>query len=266
MPELPEVETVVKGLRNRITGKELERIEEYRHGTLNYDFAERKVCWGTIESIRRRGKFIILQTSLGYKLTIHLRMTGRLIFRDKPVEITSHTRARLVFLDGSSLIFDDPRTFGRINVYKKNSRIKCLEKMGPEPLAEFFNEEYLFRVLHTRKAPVKNLLLNQQIIAGLGNIYVTEILHRAGVSPLKRGDQLSDAQVREIVFQTKQVLREAIRKKGTTISDYRNVENTAGSFQNQLRIYGKDRCSCGNKTLRIKQAGRSSYYCPRCQK
>ncbi|RLC47504.1 MAG: bifunctional DNA-formamidopyrimidine glycosylase/DNA-(apurinic or apyrimidinic site) lyase [Candidatus Cloacimonadota bacterium] len=263
MPELPEVQTIINGLNQKVLGKEIQKIIELRSGTLEWQIPITSL--GKIESISRRGKYIILQTSLHYKLVIHLRMTGKLIFERDLDKTSSHSRAEIIFADKTKLIFDDVRTFGKIEVMKKNDDIPALKKLGAEPLSNEFDAEYLIDKLRNIKAPIKTVLLDQSVIAGLGNIYVAEILYRCKIDPRKAGKTLRTAQIKEIIKYTKVVLQEAIKHNGTTISDYRSVEDKSGEFQNFLNVYGKKTCECGAEIHKIKQAGRSTYFCNICQ-
>jgi formamidopyrimidine-DNA glycosylase len=264
MPELPEVQTVINGLMEAVIHKKIISIEEFRAGTIIWNCP--KGDFGDIIDIARRGKYIIINTSLQFKIVIHLRMTGKLIYLDNYNFTTPHTRAEILFSDKTKLIFDDVRTFGKIEIYKFNIPVKALDTLGVEPLSSDLNYTYLRGKLKNRKAPVKNILLDQNIIAGLGNIYVNEILFRARINPLISGSELKKKQINEIIFQTKQVLNEAIKYNGTTISDFRSVNNKTGEFQRFLKVYNKKKCECNSDLVRIKQAGRSTFYCPKCQK
>jgi len=266
MPELPEVQTIVSGLRDKVIGKKIVSLEELRPQTIRNFIGKDILDFGIISEISRRGKYIIIGTSERIIFIIHLRMTGKLIYNKEFEYLSFHARAIFLFSDETKLIFDDTRAFGKIDIYKQNDKIESLEKLGPEPLLEKYNEKYLQKIFHQRKSPVKNLLLNQSIVAGLGNIYVCEILYRAEVNPQVSGKKLLPKQIRKIVEKTKTVLGEAILHNGTTISDYRNVDDKTGEFQNFLRVYQKKKCPKGHRIRKIKQAGRSTYYCPECQK
>lgn len=263
MPELPEVQTIITGLNRRVLGKEIHEITELRPGTIIQQMPI--TIFGNISSISRKGKYIILQTSVGIKLIIHLRMTGKLIYEIDLKKTAKHSRAEIIFSDKTKLIFNDIRTFGKIQIMKENEEIKALQNLGVEPLSPEFDEKYLKDKLKTKKAPIKNIMLDQRVLAGLGNIYVAEILFRCKIDPRTSGDKLKAAQIKAIVLQTKTVLQEAIKHNGTTISDYRSVEDKSGEFQNFLKVYGKQTCECGAEILKIKQAGRSTYFCPKCQ-
>lgn len=263
MPELPEVQTIIDGLNKKVLEKEIQEIVELRPGTVQWFCTQ--VQLGKVDHIYRRGKYILIQTLNNYKLVIHLRMTGKLIFEEDQKITSSHCRAEINFTDNTKLIFDDVRTFGKIQIMKKDEQIQAITNLGPEPLSDDFNESHLKQILKTRKAPIKNLLLNQNIVAGLGNIYVAEILFRAKINPTKQVNKLTTKQIQKIVLNTKEVLQQAIKYNGTTISDYRSVENKTGEFQNFLKVYGKKNCTCGNEIKKIKQAGRSTFFCEKCQ-
>lgn len=264
MPELPEVQVVVNGIIEKFLNKEIAEIIEIRPKTVQY-FTEVEE-FGKILDIERRGKFILLFTDKKLKIVVHLRMTGKLISEETEDYLPPHARAYFVFKDKTRLIFDDARTFGKIQIYQQNAKIESIEKLGVEPLTDNFNEKYLKNILKNKKAPIKNLLLNQHLVAGLGNIYVAELLYRAKISPKKKGGKLTSKEIVKIVKETKSVLQEAIKHNGTTISDYRSIYNKTGEFQNFLKVYQKKICECGNEISRIKQAGRSTYYCSKCQK
>ncbi|RLC56066.1 MAG: bifunctional DNA-formamidopyrimidine glycosylase/DNA-(apurinic or apyrimidinic site) lyase [Candidatus Cloacimonadota bacterium] len=264
MPELPEVQTIINGLNSKVLGKEITKIIELRPGTVYRQFPITSL--DNIISISRKGKYIILQTSSNYKLIIHLRMTGKLIFENDLTKTSNHARAEIVFSDKTKLIFDDVRTFGKIQILKFNEEVPALINLGVEPLSEEFNIIYLKNKLKNRKAPIKNALLDQTVIAGLGNIYVAEILFRAKVHPATSANNIKSTKLERIVSETKIILREAIKHNGTTISDYRNVEDKTGEFQNFLKVYGKKICKCGAMIQKIKQAGRTTYFCEECQR
>ncbi len=263
MPELPEVETIARGLRERIIGRELERIESYREGTIRSD---RTQCSGTVERIDRRGKYILIRLSSETTITVHLGMTGKLVFADSLPKDNPHLRASIHFRDGSLVLFIDPRTFGYLFVGLTGSDINGVGNLGPEPLSKSFDRKHLRAIFSKRKAPVKNLLMNQQLIAGLGNIYACEALFHSGIHPERPAYSLTDAEIGKLVKAIRDVLNEALEKNGTSISDFRSVEDKTGEFQDFLRVYGKKSCKCGTGIQRIRQAGRSTYFCPKCQK
>ncbi len=264
MPELPEVQTIVTGLLEKVLGKQISEILEYRENTViwHVECAE----FGKIISIDRRGKYIIFHLANGLKLVVHLRMTGKLIYEENLAKSSSHTRAEIIFEDDTKLIFDDVRTFGKIEVMLESAKNLSISKLGVEPLEPQFNYEYLEDKIKRRVTPIKNILLDQTVIAGIGNIYASEILFRAKIDPSKKGSNLSNEEIAKIVLNTKEILNEAIKCNGTTISDYRSVEDKTGEFQNFLKVYRKDYCECGNRISKIKISGRSTYFCDKCQK
>jgi len=264
MPELPEVQTIVTGLRSMIKGKKIISLREHRSGTV--EWRTKNSAFGIILHIDRRGKYIIIATSTKIKFIIHLRMTGKLIFEKNLKKTSSHCRAEFIFSDNSHLLFDDVRTFGKITVMNLSDPVPQLNALGVEPVSEEFTYAYLLSNISDRRIPIKNMLLRQDIIAGLGNIYVLEILFACKIHPQKICRKLSNIEVESIVVQTKRILKQAILKNGTTISDYRSVEDKTGEFQNFLKVYQKSHCDCGTKISRIKMAGRSTFFCPECQK
>ncbi|HNT30578.1 MAG TPA: bifunctional DNA-formamidopyrimidine glycosylase/DNA-(apurinic or apyrimidinic site) lyase [bacterium] len=269
MPELPEVETVRAGLAQSIIGKYLYRIESKRSGTVsNYtDKPLASAKYGRITAVNRRGKYLLLQTDADLNICIHLRMTGKLILLKNSKPLPPHTRAVFYFSDQIRLAFDDLRTFGRIDIYRLTDSIPSLTKLGPEPLSASFSASYLCKAATNRKKPIKNLLLDQQVIAGIGNIYAIEALHRTKLDPRLPAGRLTGHQASQLVKEIKAVLREAIRNNGTSISDFRRIDDQTGEFQAFLRVYQQEVCKmCGARIQRIKQAGRSTYYCPRCQR
>ncbi|MCD4817750.1 MAG: bifunctional DNA-formamidopyrimidine glycosylase/DNA-(apurinic or apyrimidinic site) lyase [Candidatus Cloacimonetes bacterium] len=265
MPELPEVQTVVNSLNELIIGKEITSIEELHPRTL-INQKNINIIGSKIISVNRRGKYLIFVSDGDWKILAHLRMTGKFIIVKNYDKTEKHIRALIRFSDDSYLLFKDVRTFGFMEILKANDKPNSLEKLGPEPLLKSFNKKYLTEKLRNRKGSIKTILLNQHIIAGLGNIYVAEILYKAKISPLRAGNSLKKNEIDLIVKYTKSILKKAIEKNGTTIIDFSGVDQKSGEFQNFLHVYQKKRCKCGNPIIKIKQAGRSSFYCERCQK
>jgi len=263
MPELPEVQTVINGLNQKVLGKKIKEIKELRKDTVLWHLLNMEL--GEINTIDRRGKYILIQTSKEYKLVIHLRMTGKLIFEVDLKKTSNHARAEIIFTDKTKLIFDDVRTFGKIEIMKKQANVPAIQNLGVEPLSDEFDAKYLKDRIRNRKAPIKNVLLDQSVIAGLGNIYVAEILYRVKIHPAVQANMIKISSLKRIVAETKSVLRDAIKHNGTTISDYRSIEDKTGEFQNFLKVYGKKSCPKGHVVERIKQAGRSTFFCNTCQ-
>lgn len=267
MPELPEVQTIIDGVTTELKGKQIHGLDCFYPGTVIKDpELPQEVFPAKFISSRRRGKYIILNLSGGLSVIVHLRMTGKLVVSDSQEAPVQHERACFMLSRGQKLRFIDIRTFGKIVLCKTKNLDKFMPDLGMEPLANEFDAQYLRQVLKGRRAAIKTLMLNQKLIAGLGNIYVCEILYRAKINPTVPGGQLSLSKLKTLAKQTKEVLTEAIEKNGTSISDFRNVDDKSGEFQNFLRVYQKTECPKGHKVEKIKQAGRSTYYCPVCQK
>ncbi len=267
MPELPEVQSVLDGVLPILQTKRVLGLKSYYPGTLILDphLAE-DVFPLSLKKAWRRGKYMIFDFNEGYSSIVHLRMTGKLVYEPQPEDIHKHERARFELEDGEAIRFIDPRTFGKIWLFKSENIDNYLPKLGVEPLEEELNSKYLTQVLKGRKAPIKNLLLDQRLIAGLGNIYVCELLYRSGVRPDRSGGKVNLSEIKRIVKDTKEVLEEAIVAGGTSISDYRNVDDKSGEFQSFLRVYQKKECPKGHEIENIRLAGRSSFFCPKCQK
>ncbi|TAM77526.1 bifunctional DNA-formamidopyrimidine glycosylase/DNA-(apurinic or apyrimidinic site) lyase [bacterium] len=268
MPELPEVETIVRGLAKTVTGQRIAevRIETPRSvvNDLPGDFTE-LLCGETIAGVTRRAKFIVLSLASGCTLTVHLRMTGRLIVERAPAE-DPYARVRLRFQNGGWLRFSDMRKFGRMRLTTDGLWAAGL---GDEPLDPAFTPRRLAGLLAGRRGPIKSLLLDQHVIAGVGNIYACEALFQAGIHPARRADSLSKARVERLHRALIRVLEHAIAMRGTSVEHYVDAEGLEGGFQNNLAVYGREglsclRCHAPVKRVTIGQRG--TFYCPRCQR
>ncbi len=267
MPELPEVQTVVTGLQ-QIVGKTILSWRELRSGTVLQHLPSNTSAQhlGIIKTVTRRGKYILITTSTQITVVIHLRMTGRLLMKNKNAPLAKHTQALIQFQDNTCLHFVDPRTFGKIEIYPHDQQPHALQVMGPEPLESAFNPAYLLALTRRRTAPIKNLILNQSVVAGLGNIYVCEALYRARIRPQRTAASLTLPEAKRLYQAIVDLLAAAIAHQGTTFSDYRTIRDQSGNFQQFLRVYHKNTCPEGHIIKIIRQAGRSSFYCPTCQK
>jgi len=258
MPELPEVETVVRTLTPHLRGRRIVSASfSSRFVTPgNRKAFGRRLAGRTIQSIERRGKFIVMQLDAG-TLTVHLGMTGRLLLDSAP---TKHTYG-IFIIDTGSLIYTDPRQFGRI-LWNHD-----LSHLGPEPLAIQLDEFHAR--MKARKTGIKALLMNQTFLAGMGNIYVDETLFAARVHPLAQAARLSAAKVAAIHRHMREILGAAIQLKGSSISDYVDARGERGSFQLEHQAYGREGepCSaCGTPIRKIIVGQRGTHYCPRCQR
>jgi formamidopyrimidine-DNA glycosylase len=218
--------------------------------------------------VGRRGKYVVCALASGEALLVHLRMTGRLevVGPDSPALVGPHLRASLQFTDGEHLAFTDPRKFGRI--WLTDDVMRVVGKLGPEPLGGDFTTDVLARRLSARRAAMKALLLDQTVVAGLGNIYADESLFVAGLHPLRTGADLTEIEIERLHAAIRQVLDEAIGERGTTLRDYHPPYGAEGAYQNHLRVYQQtDRpCPrCGAPIRRIRVTQRSTHFCPQCQ-
>jgi len=280
MPELPEVETIARGLAKRVTGDRIESVWlGQKKETLKSparDIAA-TLDQSRISAVRRMGKHIVfdlIYNNLGRIRTghntrsasqwiVHLGMTGRLQLCEPHAEIEKHTHAIVRLASGRELRFVDPRRFGRLSVAKQGD----FEAGGIEPLEA--NLDQFLRLFHGRKTPIKSALLNQKLLRGVGNIYADESLFRAGLRPRRRASSITRDQLGKLLIAVKEVLKEAIALGGSSISDYVDANGDEGFFQLQHRVYGREGepcLVCKTPIKRIVIAGRSSHYCPKCQK
>ncbi|KJR98003.1 MAG: formamidopyrimidine-DNA glycosylase [Peptococcaceae bacterium BRH_c4a] len=274
MPELPEVETVKRSLEAQILGLSFTEIELMMPKIVKTpspnSFAE-NLTGKKIKKLGRRGKYLLIHLSDNLTMVIHLRMTGRLVYspQDKPAE--KHTHAIFKLDNGFSLHYSDIRQFGRMGLTDtdKLEAFPGLKDLGIEPLNENFTRDFLKRELKRKRTKIKPLLLDQTFIAGLGNIYADEALHRARINPEKIAVNLTARETARLYQSIRDVLSEGIENRGTSFRDYVDGNGQAGSNQESLRVYdreGKPCLGCGKTVARIRLAGRSTYYCPKCQK
>ncbi len=273
MPELPEVETICRGLRAFIPGRKISQVEVFdsrlRHPV---DSRFRSQLQGkTILGAERRGKYILIPLEGEMVWIVHLGMSGKLIYVEPEKTREKHDHIVVKLDDGHELRYHDPRRFG-LSLVIPRSELETLPQMqglGLDPLHHKFNGIYLHSVARGSRRKIRDLLMDQKVVAGLGNIYANEILFHAGVRPTTRAWKLGRGQVGKIAKLTPRVLKEAIRWCGTSFSDYRDAEDRFGEFQNHLRVYDREgeKCRvCGSEVKRVAIGNRSAFYCPRCQK
>jgi len=258
MPELPEVETLRRQLRQVTVGATITktRIIDAKLGTL------KGIAGKTISGIRRHGKVLAIELAGNRSLVLHLRMTGRLLWQHDGDELLPHTRLVVSFPHGRlSLI--DPRRFATVTVHKKENGIP----VGKDPL-EDGDLSYLEEMAQHRTLPIKTFLMDQRRITGIGNIYACEILHQARMDPWRRVNTLSPDEWKEIAEATQQILNRAVACRGTSVSDWRDLFGKEGEYQNHLRVYSREGAGCyrcREEIKRKKLSGRGTYYCPTCQ-
>lgn len=286
MPELPEVETIRRELATELPGRRVTDLRVHRpdilmDGEPPAAFAG-AVRGRRIRSVERRAKYLLLRltgeeggahgrgAAGGRVLQVQLRMTGRFVLgrsRPDPSEF-GHLAAELELDDGRTLFYDDVRRLGGFRLLDPAEWARESDALGPEPLEPDFDVPRLRRALSGRRAPVKNVLLDQRRVAGIGNIYAAEALHRAGVDPRRPGGSLEPEEGRRLHRALREVLGEALEAAGTTFRDYRAVNGRSGRFQDRLAVYGREGrpCPrCGGDVRRVVQAGRSTFFCPGCQ-
>ncbi|MFH1683520.1 MAG: bifunctional DNA-formamidopyrimidine glycosylase/DNA-(apurinic or apyrimidinic site) lyase [Candidatus Margulisiibacteriota bacterium] len=288
MPELPEVETVKRGLVKALVGKKISGFESDWHRAVNRPVKQyQRILKGLkILGVRRRARMLILDLSQDWKIFIHLKMTGQLVFRDKKkCLIGGHsiakscanlpnkfTHAIFSFSDGSNLYFNDVRKFGWVRLFTGEQLTEVIERMelGPEPLSKEFSVKYLIEAMTKRsRSKVKQFIMDNQVVVGVGNIYSDEVCFYARVRPDRPVGTIKQAQVKKIHDGILKILKAAIKAQGTTFSNYVNADGEAGAYTKKLKVYqryGKKCYHCKSIVKRMKIGGRTSSYCPRCQK
>lgn len=281
MPELPEVETVRRGLAMRLEGRVLARVHQYRPDLrfpLPPDFAAR-LTGRRVVSLDRRAKYILAHLDDGMVWMTHLGMSGSMVLREAPLPAARAPHDHLVFEtdDGWTVTYNDVRRFGFMDLFPESGveshpMLSCL---GPEPLGNGFNAAVLTEALKGKQTPIKAALLDQRVVAGLGNIYVCEALFRAGISPTRLADTVAGKRAERLVPVIREVLAEAIAAGGSSLRDYVQSDGELGYFQHSFKVYGREGqpcegCDCDLSRTggiqRIVQSGRSTFYCPRKQK
>ena len=274
MPELPEVETIRQDLLNHVKGKSILAVEvrdrRVIFGELD-DFL--KKCRGKeIFDIARRGKAVVISLKGGGYLIVQLGMTGQLVC-SSAAGCASHTdkSTKIIFQlsNDLALLYNDQRLFGRVYVADHLEDVAFFKTIGPEPLGVDFNVAWLIEQLKKRKSPIKSLLLNQQFVAGIGNIYASEILFDAQIKPQRLAYRLRLTEIESLYRSTIRILQKAIRYRGTSMRNYRDGLGRQGQFKNRIKVYGREaeHCLvCRTPIERIVQSGRSTFYCRKCQR
>ena len=270
MPELPEVETTVRGLTRYLEGERIARVSVNRPD-LRRPFPPglvQTLTGATVTGLGRRAKYGLIYTDRDQTLVFHLGMSGR--WRIEPDTIEKHDHLVLETASGHVLALNDARRFGSVDLVDTDALEQWppFAALGPEPLSDAFTPRHLQQAFKDRIAPVKPLLLDQRIVAGLGNIYVCEALHRAGIRPDKEAGKIGAAALDRLVPAIKTVLAESIEAGGSTIRDYAQPNGELGYFAASWKVYGREGepCDCGGTVVRFNQGGRSTFWCPKCQK
>jgi formamidopyrimidine-DNA glycosylase len=269
MPELPEVETIVRGLRPTLPGKMIEHVQVLRPDILRQppgDFSAR-LTGRTFESLHRRGKNIVAHLTEGLVLVVNLGMTGRLLLARDDTPAT-HPAVRLTLNEGPLLVYDDVRRFGAVEAIDENAWAVRDRGLGPEPLSSSFTARRLQADLSRSISPIRSWLLDQRRVAGVGNIYANEALHLAGIHPQRSARSMTEDEARRLHRAVRRTLRSAVENRGTTLRDYRDASGRPGDNAVRLRVYGRDGepcLRCSTRICRLVFGNRTAFHCPRCQ-
>lgn len=276
MPELPEVETVRRGLIPKLEGRIIQKVEVYRYDLrvpVPADLPSR-VEGRRIERILRRAKYLLFEVEGPETILIHLGMSGHIFLDTGSGDFRRQKHDHVIFhiSGGCRAVFNDVRRFGSVDLLPRGApeTDERLRSLGPEPMGNAFSPAVLLEAINRRSGPVKPALLDQRLVAGLGNIYVSEALFRAGVSPRRKGRNISQRQADRLVDAIRSVLGEAIEAGGSSLRDFTGTDGELGYFQHRFQVYDREGLACSNKNCggrvkRIVQAGRSTYFCGRCQ-
>jgi formamidopyrimidine-DNA glycosylase len=275
MPELPEVETIRRGLALKMTGRRIVRAE-LRRPDLRRPFPpllDRRLTGARVGNLGRRGKYLLIELDDDGTLLLHLGMSGRIVASGNNVEDAKHDHVVLALDDGTVVRFNDPRRFGLMDYMRRGEETlhPLLAGMGPEPLEAGFDGKYLAAALAGKLTPIKAALLDQRIVAGLGNIYVCEALYRAEVSPRRLAGTVTAVRAARLADAIRAVLTEAIEAGGSSLRDYVQADGELGYFQHRWAVYGKEGepcpgCTCAEGVSRIVQSGRSTFFCAKRQR
>jgi len=276
MPELPEVETIRRGLAPHLCGRTITAVQCHRP-SLRYPLPDLSVLEGQrITAVRRRAKYLLFDlekktASISQTLVWHLGMTGQFHILPLQAQAGAHEHVCIQFEDGQSLRYRDARRFGYADLLCTASieQHQWFCKLGPEPLLDDFHVDHLRTHCVNRKAPIKNVIMNASVVVGVGNIYASESLFRAGIHPARAAGNISAQRLKLLVDVIQQVLIEAIAAGGSSISDFVNADGKPGYFSHSFQVYGRqgERClRCPSLIKRMTQAGRSTFYCPQCQR
>ena len=271
MPELPEVETICRGLAPLIVGSSVAEvmIRETRLRVLIPPDLSAALEGRQVLAVSRRAKYLLIHFNGERTLLIHLGMSGTLRFFSAPRPVDRHDHVEIIFTQGGRLRFRDPRRFGAILLCSGDPLAHpLLSALGPEPLSDDFNTEYLFNRSRQRTITIKSFLMEQKTVVGVGNIYASEALHAAGIAPWLPAGTISRSRYGQLVDAVRVVLQRAITAGGTTLRDFQNAVGKPGYFSQELAVYGRagQKCrNCGGEIQSLRIGGRSSYYCPNCQ-
>lgn len=272
MPELPEAETIARDLDPHLTGRRITAVDVLHCDVIHGDpaaFTEALVG-PHLTGVGRRGKNVVIRLEHGGRLAVNLGMTGRLVTSDAPrAGELDHVAVGFRLDDARRLLYDDVRRFGILTVYDADGWRTRDEELGLEPLTDAFTTDALWTMTKATRTPIRNFLLDQYRVAGVGNIYALEALFRAGIRPTRRGHRITRKEAARLRDALRDVLGRAIEHRGTTFSDYRDASGEAGGFEPLLKVYGREGepcAACGSAIKRTVLTNRSAFYCPACQR
>ncbi len=268
MPELPEVETTIRGIAPHVCGQKIKRVI-VRDSRLRWPVAKEtiEIQGRMIEAVSRRGKYILMQLDQG-TLIWHLGMSGSMRILPVGTPPEKHEHIELQLCSGLALKFRDPRRFGALLYTDKDPlQHRLLSQLGPEPLSHDFSTDYLYAACRNKGAAIKSVIMNSRIVTGVGNIYACEALFSAGIDPTRKAGGISKKRLAILIEAIRDTLRAAIQRGGTTLQNFTQVDGKPGYFRHSLQVYGvKEPCGvCGTAIRQVVQGQRSSYYCPKCQ-
>lgn len=277
MPELPEAETIVRGLREPLEGRRINSVRVIRPDVVDGPAARfiQALAGRLVDRVGRRGKNVVILLDDGSRLVVNLGMSGRLLYRshEDPSPPPTHPVAEMPLADGDreaggTLVYHDVRRFGLLRILLPEDYRAWSGTLGPEPLGRGFTAQYLAEACAASRSPIRSWLLDQRKVAGVGNIYANEAVHRAGIHPRTRACRIPDDRIPHLHRAIRRVLRDAIEARGTTLRDYRTAQGWEGSYAGALRVYGRDGepCRrCGTPVEREVFGNRSAFFCPLCQ-
>ncbi len=277
MPELPEVETVKCAIETSLLNKKVSSSILNRQ-KIRFDIPSHfneKIKNTTFRSVTRRSKYILIHLDNGYSILIHLGMSGRVYIHNEKPPTQKHDHWLCQFETGEMLIFNDPRRFGVLDILETDTcdTHPLLKKIGPEPFSPSFDDTYFYEALKMKNTPIKTAILDQSLVAGVGNIYACEALFRSNISPFRKSNSLKQAETKKLRHEIIETLQEAIQAGGSSLKDFHHTDGSLGYFQHRFKVYDQENNPCPNCTcngehtiVRETQSGRSTYYCPVKQK
>ncbi len=272
MPELPEVETVCRGITKKVLNKHIKKVVTRREG-LRVPFPKdlaQKCNNATVKSVIRRAKFVLIHLDNDQTIIIHLGMSGKVTFPETGTPPAKHDHLSIYFEDDIQLCLNDTRRFGVVDISatKDLATNKHLEKLGVEPLTDQFDGDYLYKILQNKRIPIKQAIMDGHLVVGVGNIYASESLFKAAINPTQSANTVTKSKIKLLCTVIKQTLTDAIAAGGSTLQDYVQTDGSLGYFQHQFKVYGRDKqpCQvCETPIEKIVQGGRATFFCPKCQ-